>query len=305
MHEVDAVITHRMETVNGIGLHWVEAGDGPLVVLLHGFPEFWYSWRHQIPALAQAGYRVVAPDMRGYNESDKPTGYDAYTNRPLTGDVADLIRVCGEQRATIVGHDWGGWVAWMTAILHPEVVDRLVSLNIPHPRKFSKITEHPTQLIRSSYIGFFQLPDLPELALSAGGYAGLKRVLRAGTANKDAFTDADLDRYVEAFSRPGALTSALAYYRAAGRRVLGLSRKPPRTPDMPEAPRRSSTVHAPTMVIWGPEDPVFNRDLADPGDAVPDRRVEIIEGAGHFVQSEAPDRVNELLLDFLPAPTRR
>jgi pimeloyl-ACP methyl ester carboxylesterase len=294
VHAVDDIVKHRNETVNGINLHWVEAGDGPLVVLLHGFPEFWFSWRNQIPALAQGGYRVVAPDLRGYNESDKPSGYDAYLARPLSGDIAGLIAACDEERATVVGHDWGGAVAWMTAMRHPQVVERLVIMNVPHPAVFARALRSPGQLLRSSYMGFFQVPDVPEAMLSARNFSGLKWALRSGSQQPDAFTPDDLERYAEAFAQPGALTGALAYYRAMGRRMAAAARQS----GIPAAGGGRS-VDAPTLVIWGRNDPVLAPSLADPGDGVPNREVVFVEEAAHFVQADAPDRVNELLLEFL------
>lgn len=295
MHEVDALVKHRTETVNGIQMHWVEAGDGPLVVLLHGFPEFWFGWRNQIPALAQAGYRVVAPDLRGYNESDKPDGYDAYLGGPLSADVADLIAVCGEERAIVVGHDWGGAVAWMTALRHPEVVEKLVILNAPHPGAFLRAVRDPAQLLRSSYILFFQTPIAPERLLRAHNFRALRWMLRSGSQRVGAFTDEDLDRYAAAFSQPGALTGSLAYYRAMGRRMMGAARQSGAAPR--DGERR--TVTAPTLIIWGRNDPALGQAIADPGDAVPNRKVVFIDDASHFVQADAPDRVNELLVDFL------
>ena len=296
MHAVDDIVSHRTETVNGISLHWVEAGEGPLVVLLHGFPEFWYSWRHQIPALAAAGYRVVALDMRGYNESEKPEGYDSYLGAPLSRDVVELIAALGEERATLVGHDWGGVVAWGTAIHHPEVVEKLVILNAPHPGVFLRGVRNPAQILRSSYIAAFQAPILPEMALRARGFALLKLALRGSSQQSSAFTDDDLQRYEQAFAKPGALTAMLAYYRAMGRRFIPAARQ-----HGVVASNGRRTVIAPTMVIWGRNDPALGADLADPGDFVPNRRVEFVEEAAHFVQADAPDRVNELLLEFLAA----
>lgn len=301
MHAVDTVVTHRTETVNGIRLHWVEAGTGPLVVLLHGFPEFWYSWRHQIPALVDAGYRVVAPDMRGYNDSDKPAGYAAYLGEALSGDVAALIEFCGEDRAMVVGHDWGGAVAWMTAMRRPEVVQRLVVMNCPHPGVFKRGIANPAQLLRSSYMGFFQVPLAPEAVLRTGNFTGLKWMLRSGSQRAGAFTEADLDRYAEAFAKPGALTGALAYYRAMGRRMAGAARQSGAVAQ--GNGRGPRTITAPTLVIWGRNDPALGSNLADPGDLVSNRRIEFIEEAAHFVQADAPDRVNELLVQFLGGGT--
>ena len=189
--------------LDGVRLHYVEQGEGPLVVLLHGFPEFWYGWRHQIEPLADAGFRVVAPDMRGYNLSSKPRGVASYDIGLLAQDVEQLIEERGEQKAHVAGHDWGGAVAWAAAGFHPEVVERLAILNAPHPRVFIEHLKSPRQLARSWYMGFFQLPWLPE---QLG-----RRVLPRG------FPPAERARYEEAYAQPGALTAMFNYYRAMSR----------------------------------------------------------------------------------------
>jgi pimeloyl-ACP methyl ester carboxylesterase len=308
---LEELVVHRMVEVGDVRLHVVEAGEGPLVVLLHGFPEFWYSWRHQIPALAAAGYRVVAPDLRGYHLSDRPGPVSAYRGEALTGDVAGLIAACGESRATVVGHDWGGIVAWLTAMTRPEVVERLVVCNAPHPARFAEGLRSPQQWVRSAYMLAFQAPLLPELVLSAGRGAALRALLRLAAVRPDAFTDAELARYAEAFPDPAALRGPLAYYRWMGRRMAGgmdvgaltrrlLGRGRPQTGgDTPRA-QRVRRIDAPTLVLWGTRDPVLPVSLADPGEEhVPDRRVRLVEHAGHFVQADAPEQVNAALLAFL------
>jgi epoxide hydrolase 4 len=200
---VNEAVTHRMVDLGALRLHVAEAGEGPLVILLHGFPEFWYSWRHQISALAEAGYRVVAPDLRGYNLSDKPSGLSAYRGEELIGDVAGLISAYGERRATVVGHDWGGLVAWITAIARPDLVERLVICNAPHPARLQAALRSPEQILRSSYILFFQLPVLPEVLLGARRGAGLRGLLRGAAVRHDAFTDDDLARYARPIPIPG------------------------------------------------------------------------------------------------------
>ena len=290
---LDELVTHRMVQVGDIQLHVAEAGTGPLVLLLHGFPEFWYSWRHQIPVLAEAGYRVAAPDLRGYGQSDKPEGLDGYTVGGLAKDVVGLVSALGEQRATIVGHDWGGSAAWLLGMAHPKLVDRLVICNAPHPAAFAKSLRDPLQLLRFSYMAFFQVPVIPEALLGARDAAGLRWFMRAAATRPDAFPDEELDRYAAAWAEPGALRGALAYYRAMARALRDRG-------DAPESP----PIQAPTMAIWGASDKILPLALADPGRRrVPDFRLEPVEGAGHFVQADAPDRVNELLLDFLPKPT--
>src|SRR5271166_6844891 len=181
-------------------LHYVEAGDGPLIVLLHGFPEFWYGWRQQIKPLAAAGFRVVAPDMRGYNLSSKPNGVGAYGTDQLTADIRSLIYERGAESALLVGHDWGGSVAWATAMQYPEVVDRLAILNAAHPRKLSQGLHHPGQLRKSWYFFFFDLPDLPEAVVRADHWHFFRHFLRDA---RPAYTPEEIDRYVEAWSQPG------------------------------------------------------------------------------------------------------
>ena len=286
--DVEARVAHRTAALGEVRLHYVEAGEGPLVVLLHGFPEFWYGWRHQIPALADAGYRVVAPDMRAYNLSNKPAGVAAYTVETLARDVEGLIRACGAERAALVGHDWGGIVAWHCAMRSPAVVERLAILNAPHPASLTRAVLNPLQWLRSSYVAFFQLPWLPEAALSAGGFAALRWLFRTDPARRDAFDETDIERYVEAFSRPGALTATLNYYRAAVQRTPLLGRTP------------VTRIEAPVLVIWGERDRALGPELAEPDRTwVPHARVERLPDASHWVQHDAPDRVNALLLEHL------
>jgi pimeloyl-ACP methyl ester carboxylesterase len=294
---VTGELEHRHVDVGGVRLHVVEAGSGPLVVLLHGFPEFWYSWRHQIPALADAGFRVAAPDMRGYNLSDKPRGLAAYSGEALAGDVRGLIEGLGEERAHVVGHDWGGQVAWETAMRHPDRVERLAILNVPHPVRMLEGMRTLRQLRRSWYIFFFQLPLVPEAALRAGDFAAPRRVLRRDPVSPAAFGDEDIERFVEAWSQPGALTAMLAYYRAAVRSpaairgVLGRG----------DGASGVRVVEAPTLVIWGECDTALGSELAEPPRRwVPNLvGVERLPDASHWLQNDAPERVNRLLVDFL------
>lgn len=276
--------------LGGARLHYVEAGEGPLVVLLHGFPEFWLGWRFQIPALAALGFRVVAPDMRGYNLSSRPSGVAAYDIDRLAGDIRDLIHERGADSACLAGHDWGAAVAWATAMNHPEVVTRLAILNVPHPRPFMQSLRRPRQLRKSWYMFFFQLPWLPERLVRAGRW----RLFREGferDARPGAFTPGDIDRYVEAWSQPGAVTAMINYYRA-------VFRQSPR-----RAEARIRTVTAPTLVIWGERDRYLGAELAEPARAdVPnlDRVVRLPE-ASHWVQHDEPERVTGLLAEFFAA----
>jgi pimeloyl-ACP methyl ester carboxylesterase len=281
--------SHCFADVGPVHLHYVEMGEGPLVVMLHGFPEAWFSYRHQIPALAQAGFRVVAPDMRGYNLSDKPRGVAAYTADKVATDIAGLIRSLGEKHAAVVGHDWGGGIAWVFAALHPELLDRLVILNAPHPARLLKaFLTMPSQLRRSWYMFFFQLPRLPERLVASHDYAWVRRALRQ-TVRPDAFSPTEIERYVRALKQPGAVTAGINYYRAAFRysQVLRRAGRP---------------VTRPVQVIWGEQDPFLARELAVPGAAyAPHCQVEYLPDASHWLQHDRPDRVNQLLLDFLTA----
>jgi epoxide hydrolase 4 len=270
-----------------VRLHYVEAGEGPLVVLLHGFPEFWFSWRFQIPALVAAGFRVVAPDMRGYNLSSKPRRADAYDTDRLAADVRDLIHERGAGRAFVAGHDWGAAVAWITAMNHPEVVERLAILNVPHPRRMLQGLRTPRQLAKSWYFLFFQLPWLPELSARARGWWGWRHMFE-NEARPGAYTPTDIERYVEAWSQPGAPTAMINYYRAALRQ----------TPRRAEA--RIRPVEAPTLVIWGQRDRHLGAELAEPERAdVPNlARVVRLPEASHWVHQDEPERVSELLVEF-------
>ena len=277
-----AEMTHGYAQANGVRLHYVEQGSGPLVILLHGFPDFWYCWRHQIPALAAAGYRVVAPDLRGYNESERPQGVVAYGLDTLASDVAALIQALGAERATVVGHDWGGLVAWHVAMHHPEVVSSLVIMNAPHPRAFRReLTHNWAQKRRSWYIGLFQLPWLPEVLFAVGNRWLLRRVLRRGGP---AHSDAELATYLAAFAGQGAMTAALHYYRALVRVPM----------------RRPVTIECPTLLIWGLRDPFLLPALTEGTEAwvtTLERHDE--PTARHWVQHDAAASVNARLLAFL------
>lgn len=294
-----AAWSHHETIVNGVRLHYVEAGEGPLVLLLHGFPEHWYAWREQIPALVDAGYRVVAPDMRGYNVSEKPHGVDAYRIGTLVEDVLALIERCGEEHATVVGHDWGGAIAWEVAARHPDRVDRLCVLNAPHPAVYRHEirSRRSDQRKRSSYALFFQLPWVPEMLFRLRGYRAIERMFREGPENPDAFDEEAVARYERACAQPGAMTSMLNYYRALFRGELrsmlpGCSRPNETTTD--------GVISQPTLLIWGMRDRALSPRLTEGVERwVSDVRVERLPEASHWVQADAPDRVNELLIAFL------
>jgi len=303
-NEVEIGLRHRFVEANGVRFHVVEAGGDasgeggtadtsrPLVLLLHGFPEFWYGWRSQIAALA-GPFRVAVPDLRGYNLSDKPaSGYDYET---LASDVPALIRALGAERAHVVGHDWGGMVAWGAAIFHPEVVDRLAILNAPHPGAYLReLGRNPKQWLRSWYIGLFQAREFAEWLLTRGHGRGVADMLRGSALDPGAFSADDLAAYRRAVCRPGAASAMLAWYRA-----LWVS-------DKQALRARLRTVSAPTLLIWGLEDVALVPELTEDLDAwVPGVRVERIADASHWVQHERPELVNRLLLEHLDggAPT--
>jgi len=282
---IDAGTSLREGFVNvgEVEMHYVEAGHGPMVVLLHGFPEFWYGWRRQITPLVEAGFRVIAPDLRGYNLTSKPEGYTAYTADKLADDISGLIRKLGADSAMVVGHDWGGSVAWTLAMNHPEVVERLVILNAAHPRKLNEGLKNPRQLLRSWYFFYFQTPRLPERRARRRNWRFFKRFLRDA---RPSYTADELDRYVEAWSQPGAATSIIDYYRAAVR--LG-------------SKQEVRPISAPTLVIWGQGDRYLGQKLAEPHhEDVPNLdRVERLPDASHWVHHDEAERVNDLLVDFL------
>jgi pimeloyl-ACP methyl ester carboxylesterase len=291
LRRVELELAHRYADLGDVRLHYVEAGEGSLVLLLHGFPQFWYQWRHQIPALVEAGFRVVAPDMRGYNLSDKPLGVRAYRVELLARDVERLILACGEQTAVVVGHDWGAIAAWIAAMRHPERVEKLAILNVPHPARSLDGLLSPMQLLRSSYMFFFQIPRLPEEVIRAGDFGLLRSVFRSDPVQPEALTAEDIERYIEAIAQPGVLTASLNYYRA-------LLRNPR------EMRALLQRVEAPVLVIWGEKDRFLSRRLAEPPRLwVPNLvRVKRLPDASHWVAEDRPLEVNTLLLDFLLSP---
>ncbi len=270
----------------GLRMYGAVAGpaDGPLVILLHGFPEDAYSYRHQLGPLAEAGFRVVAPDQRGYGLTDKRGPYDTAT---LTRDIVHLIAACGRQQAHLVGHDWGALVAWDFAERYPERLLSLSILNVPRWQVAERALKlgNPRQMLRSWYIGFFQLPWLPEALLSRGNFAPLRRTVQA-TARRGTFTPADLHHLTRAWRQPGALPAMLGWYRSAFRR--GLRRGRPTTPRL--------TV--PTLILWGERDVALGVELAEQSVAtLANGRLVRFPDATHWVHEDCPADVTTLLLD--------
>lgn len=273
---------------NGITIHALAAGppDGPLVVLLHGFPETGDAWRPILRRLAAAGFRVVAPDTRGSGRSDAPAGVGAYRVETLGRDVLGLLDAFGRERAHLAGHDWGGLIAWWLGAHAPGRLRRLAILNAPHPLALRRVMRRgPEQPLRSAYVGLFALPRLPEVLLGANGHALLFRALRR-TSRDGAFDPHLLRRYRDAWSRHGALTTMLNPYRAAVRH--GLTR---------------ATVPVPTTIVWGARDRFLARRLAPASlDGSARGRLVVLEEASHWLHHEEPARVAELLAEAFGAP---
>jgi epoxide hydrolase 4 len=272
---------------DGVRLHAVAAGpnDGPLVILLHGFPEFWYSWRKQIGPLAEAGFRVVAPDQRGYNVSSKPPEIAEYAVTNLVADVIAIADQLGQAKFFLAGHDWGAAVAWATALQFPDRLKRLAILNVPHPAVFMRtVRTNFRQMRRSWYMAFFQIPRLPERRFSANNFAmGVKALVassRAGT-----FTNEDLEQYRKAWSNPGTVTAMMNWYRAFFRA------KPTLPADM--------QVHVPTRILWGRCDMFLLPEMAEESLKYCDSAdLTFFPDATHWLQHEEGDAVSAALLQF-------
>lgn len=270
--------------VNGIKLHYIEAGSGEAVMLLHGFPEFWYGWRNQIPELSKH-YRVIVPDMRGYNLSDKPENVSDYNIDVLAADIADLVRALNLKQVVLVGHDWGAAVAWATAALYPERVSKLGILNVPHPAEMKKALMgfNLKQLLRSWYIFFFQLPFIPERVVGTERF--FRKTFEGMSMNPQAFTEEDIAAYVKAYSLPGAIRAPINYYRATFRNLKG--------PHLPK-------IKAPVLMLWGEHDKALGKELTYNTAKYCEQEPTILYDSysGHFVQHDNPGWVNAELLKF-------
>jgi epoxide hydrolase 4 len=282
-------ITFDYAQVGGMRLHYATAGSGEkLVLLLHGFPEFWYSWRHQLRSLGDK-YTVVAPDMRGYNLSDKPARADDYALDKLIDDVIGLIRYFGREKAAVVGHDWGAAIAWATALAHPEMVWKLAALQVP-PSSVWRKNQTLRQALASWYMLLFQVPALPEWLLSRDDFAMLAESLKKSTVDPGVFVDADVREYKKSWRESGSLKGPINYYRANLLRLFAANNA---------EPERKITV--PAMFIYGERDhavlPETVRGVAAAVDA-PFTEIRI-PTAAHWVQQEAPEIVTDALRDFL------
>lgn len=280
-------LEHTFIPTNGIQLHVAQAGPsyGSPLILLHGFPEFWYGWRNQLGPLSEAGLRVWAPDQRGYNLSDKPKGIHAYQIDELARDVAGLIDATGVERCYLAGHDWGAAVAWWVALRYPERVRKLAILNVPHPAVMMQtLASSPRQLRKSWYIFSFQLPFIPEAILRNSDWEQMAKMLTS-TSQPGSFTEEDLEQYRLAWWRKGAMHSMLNWYRAAMR--------------LPPNLDSDLRIHVPTLILWGDQDIALEASMAQASaDLCDDARLVMLSGAGHFIQHDEAEFVNTHLIDF-------
>jgi len=288
---VDASIRHEYVSAGGLRFHIAACGEGEdLALCLHGFPEGWYSWRYQLPLLAELGYRAWAPDLRGYGETDRPPALGDYAIERLMGDVAALIDASGTRSTLLIGHDWGAIVAWYFAIRSRRPLARLVILNVPHPFAAVPALRTWKQLRRSWYVLFFQLPWLPELLLGARDQHAIGEAFRSSCVNPERFPDAVLEVYRREAARPGALTAMLGYYRAFVRG--GGARRQHRL-----GPR---TIETPTLMLWGEQDLALTLATTHGTERfVSDLTLRVLPQSSHWVQQDTPDEVNAMLRAWL------
>lgn len=286
----DTPVTTRFVEANGLRFSVDEAGRGEdVALLLHGFPESRFSWRHQLPALAALGWRAVAPDLRGYGETSRPQGLSAYRIEHLVADAGALFDALGARRRLLVGHDWGAAIAWSFAAARARPLDGLVCMNVPHPAVFARVLRRSwRQKARSWYIAFFQIPGLPEWALTRDRAAAVARAFTGMALDRSAFPDEVLERYRADALRPGAMTAMLAYYRA-NLRGLGAARPWP-------------PIATPTLLVWGERDAALGLELTEGYEGlVEDLTLRRLPDVSHWVQQEAPDAVNAALAEWMGA----
>lgn len=276
----------RFDGVNGIKLHALQDGEGneELIIFLHGFPENSYAWHQQLPFFAAQGFHALAPDQRGYNLSRKPKGIKPYIIDHLVADIATWIKQLTPQKVILVGHDWGGGVGWALAAKHPELVKKLVIMNMPHLAVMKKhLRSNFKQMLKSWYVAFFQLPILPELACRFQNYRFLTSSL-IRTANKNTFTSEEINIYKNAWQQPYALTAMINWYRAF----------------IFDATRNYSDITVPTLIIWGKKDATLSAAMAKDSEArCTNGKLVMIDDATHWLHHEKPEVVNQLILDFV------
>lgn len=283
-------IAVREVAANGLTFEVAEAGEGDhLALCLHGFPELNFSWRLQMPVLARLGYRVWAPNQRGYGASSRPPRVEDYSADRIVADAAALFDASGAKKLTLVAHDWGGAIAWMFAINRARPIERLVVMNLPHPMCFARALKHGPQRRKSWYMAFFQLPWLPERMMLRGDAAGIRNSFRGMAVDKARFPDAVLDVYARAAQRPGAMRAMINWYRAAARHRDRMKLS------------NGGRVEVPTLIVWGEEDKALGLETLDGTERfVPDLTIRRLPGVSHWVQQEAPERVNAILEEWLP-----
>jgi pimeloyl-ACP methyl ester carboxylesterase len=296
-------VSHEYADVNGVRLHYARAGRGPLVIFLHGFPEFWYEWKHQIAEFSR-DHTVVAPDMRGYNLSSKPVALADYAMPVLVEDVralaAQLLKSTGGDRFTLVAHDWGGVVAWVFAAQHPEMLDKLVIVNAPHPTIFGRLlAEDPAQQQASQYMLMFRGPNAEE-TLSASGYGMLTSMVLGAGLKDGTVSEEDRKMYVDAWSQPGALTGGLNYYRASAVGPRQATEPAGARPEPALASIPPLVVRVPALVIWGEKDTaLLTRNLDGLDQVVPSLTIKRVADGTHWVVREKPAEVNRLIREFI------
>lgn len=283
-------IRNRWVDANGLRFEVAEAGEGDrLALCLHGFPELNFSWRHQMPLLASLGYRVWAPNQRGYGKSSRPEGVDAYSADAIVADAAALIDASGAKEVTLIAHDWGGAIAWQFAIKRARPLARLVVMNCPHPACFARELRTWRQLRKSWYMFLFQLPKLPEYMLTRDGARAVRHAFLDSAANKASFPPEDLDVYARAALEPGAMTAMVNWYRAAAHNQT-----------LSSTTRDHPVIDTPTLLVWGEDDMALDIATIDGTDRyVRDLTVRRLPGISHWVQNDSVDDVNSILRDWL------
>ena len=292
------MLKHEYADLNGIRLHYVTVGEGKLIMFVHGFPEFWYAWKNQLVEFGR-DYLAVAPDMRGYNLSAKPTDVDQYQVKYLVEDLRALAEHFGHKKFTLVGHDWGGGVAWAFALYHSDRLEKLIIINAPHPAIFEReLRESPAQQKASEYMLMFQRPGEAEKTLSANNYAFLIEAVLSDGLKQGYFTEEDRRAYLEAWSQPGALTGGLNYYRAAEIGPPGSKGGRAKGSFVADIP--SLVVKVPTLVLWGEKDPyLLTGNLNGFEQFVPDLRIKRIPDGSHWVVHEKPQLINAWIREFI------
>lgn len=295
-------LKHDYALINGIKLHSVTSGKGKTILFLHGFPEFWYEWRNLLPAFGERGYQAVAFDMRGYNLSEKPPKVEDYAMSHLIADVKGMLEhVSKGKKAILVAHDWGGAVAWAFAAAHPDMLERLVIINAPHPTVFMReLASNPKQQQASGYMNFFRSPQA-EASLSANNYAMLVNVVLNGVQPPGKITEEERKAYIEAWSHPGALTGGLNYYRAA---QLGPALAGQKQEETGLSQLKQTAVPVPTLVIWGEGDTALLMGNLDGLDKyVPKLTIRRIPKASHWVIHEQPTLIIQMIEAFAKGDT--